>query len=141
MVGARVDPLGLNLALASGGDHSASMGPSPQHRLRALLLALLLALGMSLSLVHASLMAAEMAVSAGAAQPCTDGCEGCGDGEGDLDTGTCLSLCGAAAQGLPPAQALALPTASRANLEAIRSILGTHSHGPDPGPPRPLTPV
>jgi hypothetical protein len=117
------------------------MGSSPQHRLRGLLLALFLALGMSLSLVHGSLMAAEMAVSVGAAQPCTDGCEGCGDGEGDLDTGTCLSLCGSAAQGLPPAQALALHAASRSSLEAMRSVLGRHSHGPDPGPPRPLTPV
>jgi hypothetical protein len=116
------------------------MGPLRKHRLRVLLLALLVALGMSLSLVQGSLTAAEMAVAAEAAQPCPHGCDGCGEGDADRDPGTCLSLCGSAVQALPPAQALALPAASRASFQAGYAGLGGRSHGPDPGPPKLLAP-
>jgi hypothetical protein len=114
------------------------MGASPKHQLRALLLAFCLTLGMSLSLVQGSLMAAEMAVAAEAGQPCPHGCDGCGDDDADLDPGTCLSLCGSAVQALPPAQALALPTASPASIQTGYAGPGGRSHSPDPGPPKRL---
>ena len=113
------------------------MNPSPEHRLRALLLALLLALGMSLSLVQGSLMAAGMALSAGTAQPGPHGCDGCGDG--DLDAGTCLSVCGSAGHGLLPGDPVALPPAARASFGALYLVLGGRSQSPDPGPPKVLT--
>jgi hypothetical protein len=91
---------------------------------------------MSLSLVQGSLMAAEMAVAAEVAQPCSHGCDGCDDGDADLDPGTCLSLCGSTVQALAPAQALALPTASRASFQAGYAGPGGRSHSPDPGPPK-----
>jgi hypothetical protein len=114
-----------------------TMIPLPGHRLRALLLALVLALGVNVSLVQGGLMAAEMAVSADAAQPCPHGCDGCGDGHGGLDAGTCLSLCGAAAQGLLPGEPIAHPPASRASLQARYLVFGGRFHSPDPGPPKP----
>jgi hypothetical protein len=112
------------------------MSRSPKHRVRALLLALLLALGTSLSLVQGGLMAAEMAVSAEAAQPCPHGCDGCD--ETDLDASTCLFACASAVQGLLPGESLALPPASRARFDVGYLVFGGRSHSPDPGPPKPI---
>jgi hypothetical protein len=91
---------------------------------------------MSLSVVQSGLMAAEMAASAEAAQPCPHGCDGCGDG--DLDASTCLSMCGSAAQGLVAKDAVVLPCASRASFQVGYLVLGGCSRGPDPGPPKTL---
>ena len=115
------------------------MGSLPGHRIRALLLTLLLALGMSLSFVQGCLMAAEMAVSAEAAHPGPHGCDGCGDGDRDLDASTCLSVCGSAAQGLLPGEPAALPPASQASFPAAWLVVGGRFHSPDHGPPKILT--
>ena len=113
-----------------------AMRPSPKHRLRAMILALLLALGMGPAPVQGGLMAAEIAVAAEGAQPCRHHCDGCG--ENDVDRGTCLSVCGATAQGLPPAEPEPLPPALRSSVQEGRLILGGRSHSPDPGPPKGL---
>lgn len=115
------------------------MGSCLGHRIRALLLTLLLALGMSLSFVQGGLMAAEMAISAEAGDPGPSGCDGCGGDDGKMDAAMCLSVCGAAAQGMPPGEPVALPSASRASYQALHLLLGGRSHSPDHGPPRILT--
>ena len=115
------------------------MGSSLGHRIRALLLTLLLALGMSLSFVQGGLMAAEMVMSAEAGEPGPNGCGGCGGDDGKIDAGICLSVCGAAAQGLPPGEPVALPPASRASFQAVHLLLGGRSHSPDHGPPKIVT--
>jgi hypothetical protein len=94
---------------------------------------------MSLSFVQGGLMAAEMAVSAEAAQPGPHDCHGCGDGDVDLEASMCLSMCGSAAQGLLPGEPAALPPASGASFQARYLVLGGRSHSPDPGPPRSIT--
>lgn len=114
------------------------MGSCLGHRIRARLLMLLLALGMSLSLVQGGLMAAEMAISAEAGVSGPSGCDGCGD-DGEIDAGMCLSVCGSAAQGMPPGEPVALPPASRASFQGVHLLLGGRSHSPDHGPPKILT--
>jgi hypothetical protein len=111
----------------------------PGHRIRALLLALVLAFGTSLSFVQGGLMAAEMAVAAEAGHTGTSDCDGCGGSDHDTDAGMCLSVCGSAAQGLPPGEPVALPPASRASYQAVHLLLGGRSHSPDHGPPKILT--
>ena len=92
---------------------------------------------MSLSLVQGGLVVAEMAISADAAHPCPNGCDGCGNS--DLDAGACLSLCGMAAHGLVQDEPVALSPASQASFQGGYLALDGRSHSPDPGPPRPLT--
>ena len=111
------------------------MNASPAARLRTLLLALLLALGTSLALVHGSVMQAEMALAAEAGHPGSGGCDGCGH---DADASTCLWLCASAAQGVLPAEPVALPAAARVSFQAGHLVLGGRSHRPDPGPPKTL---
>ena len=109
------------------------------YRIRALLLTLLLALGMSLSFVQGGLMSAEMAVSIEAGHPGSSGCDGCGGDDGKTGAGMCLSVCGSAAQGMPPGEPVALPSASRTSYQAVHLLLGGRSHSPDHGPPKILT--
>ena len=109
----------------------------PGHRIRVLLLALALALGMSLSFVQGSLMAAEMAVAADGAHHGPSGCDGCGGGDHEgMDAGTCLAVCGTAAQGLMPEELLTLPSASRTGFQVARLHLSGQFHSPDHGPPK-----
>jgi hypothetical protein len=116
------------------------MGSRLGQRIRALLLTLLLALGMSLSFVQGGLMAAEMAISAEFGDAGPSGCDGCSGGDdGKTDAGMCLSVCGSAAQGMPPGEPVALPPASRASFQAVHPLLGGRSHSPDHGPPKILT--
>jgi hypothetical protein len=111
------------------------------HRTRFLLLAVLLGLGMSLSFVQGSVMAAAMAVAADCAHHGPSGCDGCGDADHQgMDAGTCLVLCGIAAQGLMPGELLTLPSASRTGLQVARLDLSGQFHSPDHGPPKTLTP-
>jgi hypothetical protein len=107
------------------------------HRTRALLLAVLLALGMSLSFVQGGVMAAEMAVAADDTHHGPSDCHGCGgsDHEG-MDAGTCLAVCGTAAQGLMPGGLLTLPSASRTDFQSTRLHLSGQFHSPDHGPPK-----
>jgi hypothetical protein len=112
----------------------------PGHRTRALLLALALALGMSLSVAQGSLMAAEMTVAADDAHHGPSGCGGCVGGDHkDMDAGTCLALCGHAAQGLMPGELLTLALASRTDFQIARLQLSGQFHSPDHGPPKILT--
>ena len=68
---------------------------------------LALALAMSLSFVQGSVMAAEMAVAADDAHHGPSGCNGCGGGDhNDMNAGTCLAVCGPAAQGLMPGESV-----------------------------------
>jgi hypothetical protein len=113
------------------------MNASPGNPLRTLLLVVVLALGMSLSLVQGNLMAAEMAIGAGAGQAGPHGCDGCGDHE--IDAGTCLSVCGSAAHGLVPGEPAAVPAASRTSFELGHLVLRGPSYSPEPGPPKILT--
>ena len=115
------------------------MSSSPGDRIHALLLTLLLALGMSLSFVQGGLMAAEMAIAAEAGDLAPSGCDGCGGDDGKSDAGMCLSMCGSAAQGMPPGEPVALSPASRAGFQAVHLLLGGRSHSPDHGPPKILT--
>jgi hypothetical protein len=108
----------------------------PGHRLRILLLALALALGMTVSLVQAGLMAAEMVISAEAGGGGPSGCDGCGGDDGKMDAATCLSVCGSAAQGMPPGDPVTPPPASRASFQVVHLLLGGRSHSPDHGPPK-----
>jgi hypothetical protein len=110
------------------------------HRTRVLLLAVLLGLGMSLSFVQGSAMAATMAVAAGGAHHGSSGCDGCGGGDHkDMDAGSCLTVCGSAAQGLMYGELLTLPSASRTGFQVAQLLLSGQSHPPDHGPPKTLT--
>jgi hypothetical protein len=112
----------------------------PGTRVRTLLLALLLALGTNLAFVQGNLTAAEMAVSAEAAHPGPSGCDGCSGGHDcETDAGTCLSVCGSAAQGMLPGEPAALPPTSRASFEAVGLVPGGHSNRPEHGPPKLIT--
>jgi hypothetical protein len=113
------------------------MKPWSWHRTRILFLAFLLGLGMSLSLVQGGVMAAEMAVAADGAHHGPSGCDGCGGGDHEgMDAGTCLAVCGTAAQGLMPGELLTLPSASRTGLQVARLHLSGQFHSPDHGPPK-----
>jgi hypothetical protein len=110
------------------------------HRTRVLLLAVLLGLGMNLSYVQGGVMAAEMAVAADGAHNGPSGCSGCGGGDhNNMNAGTCLAVCGPAAQGLMPGELLTLPSASRTAVQAARLHLSSQFHSPDHGPPKILT--
>ena len=110
------------------------------HRTRVLLLAVLLGLGMSLSCAQGGVMAAEMAVAADDAHHGPGGCDGCGSGDHEgIDVGTCLAVCGTAAQGLMPGELLTLPSTSRADFQIARLHLSGQFHSPDHGPPKILT--
>ena len=104
------------------------------HRTQTLLLAVLLGLGMSLWFVQGSVMAAEMAVAADDARHGASGCDDCGDGNHKgMDAGTCLAVCGHAAQGLMPGELLTLPSTSRADFQIAQLRLSGQSqsdHGP-----------
>ena len=106
------------------------------HRTRVLLLMVLLGLGMSLSCVQGGVMA----VATDDAHHGPGGCDGCGGGghEG-MDAGTCLAVCGTAAQGLMPGELLTLPSASRADFQIAQLHLSGQFHSPDHGPPKILT--
>jgi hypothetical protein len=113
------------------------MSSWPAHRVRALLLAVLLGLGMSLSLVQGGVMAAEMAIAADDAHHGPSGCDGCAGGDhNDMDAGTCLAVCGTAAQGLMPGELLTLPSTSRADFQIAQLRLSGQFHSPDHGPPK-----
>ena len=105
-----------------------------------LLLAVLLGLGMSLSFVQSGVVAVKMAVAADGAHHGPSGCDGCGrvDHEG-MDAGTCLAVCGTAAQGLMPVELLSLPSASRPAFQVAPSFLSGQFHSPDHGPPKIVT--
>ena len=109
------------------------------HWTRVLLLALLLAVGVSLSFVQGSLMTAEMAVATDGAHHPSD-CDGCaaGDQKG-ADAGTCVSVCGSAAQGLMSGELLTLPATSRTAFQAAHLLLSGQTNSPDHGPPKILT--
>jgi hypothetical protein len=110
------------------------------HRPRVLLLALLLGVGMNLSSVETSMMAAEMAVAADSGHHGPSDCNGCGgDNHKSVATGTCLSLCGSAAQGLVSEELLTLPWASRTGFQVAHLLVNDQSHSPEHGPPKLLT--
>jgi hypothetical protein len=110
------------------------------HQTRVLLLAVLLGLGMSVPFVQGSVMAAEMAIAADGVHHGPSGCDGCGGGDHpSMDAGTCLAVCGTAAQGLMPGELLTLPSASRTSLQVARIHLSSQFHSPDHGPPKTLT--
>ena len=107
------------------------------HRTRVLLLAVLLGLGMSLSFVQGGVMAAEMAVATDDGHHGPNGCSGCGGGDhNDMNAGTCVAVCGPAAQGLMPGELLTLPSASRTGFQVARLHLSSQFHSPDHGPPK-----
>ena len=113
------------------------MSSWPAHRVRVLLLAVLLGLGMSLSLVQGGVMAAGMAIAADDAHHGPSGCDGCGGGDHHgMDAGTCLAVCGTAAQVLMPGELLTLPSASRTGFQVARLHLSSQFHSPDHGPPK-----
>jgi hypothetical protein len=91
---------------------------------------------MSLSFVEGSVMAAEMDLAADGVHHGPNGCDGCGGDDGKAEVGMCLSFCGSAAQGLPPGEPVALPSASRASYQDVDLLLGGRSHSPDHGPPK-----
>jgi hypothetical protein len=110
------------------------------HRTRVLLLAVLLGLGMSLSFVQGSVMAATMAVAADGAQHGSSGCDGCGGGDHkDMNAGTCLTVCGSAAQGLMSGELQTLPSAFRTGFQVAHLRISGQSYTPDHGPPKTLT--
>lgn len=113
-----------------------TMHGRPGKRVHALLLMLVLALGTNLSFMQAGLMAGEMAISAECGHVGPSGCDGCGDGDGDVDASTCLSVCGSAAHGLLPGEPVALPPASRASFQADCFVMGGQTETPDHGPPK-----
>jgi hypothetical protein len=92
---------------------------------------------MSFTFVQGGLMAAAMAVSAGASGP--DGCDGCGGDDGDTEVGTCLSVCGSTAHGLLPGEPAAPPPAVRTGFYTAPSVFGGRTNMPDHGPPKILT--
>jgi hypothetical protein len=113
------------------------MSSWPAHRVRVLLLAVLLGLGMSLSLVQGGVMAAEMAIAADDAHHGPSGCDGCsGCDHHGMDAGTCLAVCGTAAQALMPGELLTLPSASRTAVRAAPLLVSSQFHSPDHGPPK-----
>jgi hypothetical protein len=110
------------------------------HRTRVLLLAVLLGLGISLSFVPGSVMAVAMSVAADGAHHGTSGCDGCGGGDHkDMNAGTCLAVCGSAAQGLMSTEPLTLPSASRTGFQVAHLRISGQFHTPDHGPPKTLT--
>lgn len=109
-------------------------------RIRVLLLALLLGLGMSLSFVQGSVMMAEMAVAAEGAPHAPNDCDGCGRADQkDVEAGTCLPVCGAAAQGVMPGNLVVSSSISRTGLQVADLLLSGQSEAPDHGPPKTLT--
>jgi hypothetical protein len=110
------------------------------HRTRVLLLAVLLGLGMSVSLVQGGVMAATMAVAADGAHHGSSGCDGCDGGDHkDMNAGTCLTVCGSAAQGLISGELQTLSSASRTGFQVAHLRVSGQSHTPDHGPPKTLT--
>jgi hypothetical protein len=95
---------------------------------------------MNLSFVGTSMMAAKMAVAANNGHHGPSNCNGCGGGDHkSAATGTCLFLCGSAAQGLVSGELLTLPLASRTGFQVAHLLVNDQSHSPDHGPPKPLT--
>ncbi|HZA67271.1 MAG TPA: hypothetical protein VE592_09985 [Geminicoccaceae bacterium] len=92
---------------------------------------------MSFAFVQGGLMAAGMAVSAGSSGP--GGCDGCGGDDGDSEVGTCLSVCGSAAQGLLPGEPVAPPPTLRTGFHVAPSVFNGRINPPDHGPPKILT--
>ena len=110
------------------------------HRTRVLLLAVLLGLSLSLSFVEGSVMAADMAVAPDGVHHGPSGCDGCGCGDHkDTGAGTCLAVCGSAAQGLMSGELLTLPSASRTGFQVARLLLSGQISNRDHGPPKILT--
>lgn len=110
------------------------------NRVRAAFLAVLLGLAMSLSFVQGSVMAADMAVAADGAHHGPSHCDGCAGGDhNDTDTGTCLSVCGSAAQGLLPGEPAALPLAASTAPLLAHLLTDGQTCLPDHGPPKALT--
>jgi hypothetical protein len=125
-------PSGRSIAIIYG-----TMERWSWHRMRILVLALLLGVGISLAFVEGSVMAAQMALSADGAHHGPSGCDACGGGDEEgAGAGTCLSVCGSAAQGLPPADGAALPSAFRTGFQAGDLLISGQSNSPDHGPPR-----
>jgi hypothetical protein len=109
------------------------------HRTRVLLLAVLVGLGMSLSFVQSSVTAAKMTVAADGADHGPRGCDGCGGGDHkDINAGTCLAVCGFAAQGLVSGELLTLPSASQTVFLVADLLIVGQSDSPDHGPPKVL---
>jgi hypothetical protein len=95
---------------------------------------------MSLSFVQGSVMAATMAVAADGAQHGSSGCDGCGGGDHkDMNAGTCLTVCGSAAQGLMSGELLTPRSACRTGFQVAHLRISGQSHTPDHGPPKILT--
>jgi hypothetical protein len=95
---------------------------------------------MSLSFVQGGVMAAAIAVAADGAHHGSSGCDGCGGGDHkDMKSGTCLAVCGSAAQGLMSAEPLTLSSASRTDFQVAYLRISGQSHTPDHGPPKTLT--
>jgi hypothetical protein len=95
---------------------------------------------MSLSYVQTSAMAVEMGIAAPMSTSGSDDCHGCDDGDLDgADLSSCLAVCGAAVQGLPPAQSADLPQASQSDLYTVDPVFSGRTNTPDHGPPKLLT--
>lgn len=95
---------------------------------------------MSLTVSHARAMSAKMGVAVEAAQPGGDSCDDCSGGDdAPIDLGTCLAVCGSAAQGLMPEGPAALPPLAGTGLRFAQVAAGGHTSHPDHGPPKALT--
>ena len=109
------------------------------HRTRVLLLAVSLGLWMSLSFVQGSVMGVAMSIAADGAHHGSSGCDGCGGDHKDMNTGTCLAICGSAAQGLMSGELQTLPSAFRTGFQLAHLRISGQSYTPDHGPPKTLT--
>lgn len=95
---------------------------------------------MSLFFVQASAMAAKMGIAASMTTSGSDCCQGCDGADSDgVDLSSCPAVCGAAVQGLPPAEHAHLPRASRAVFNTIDLVFDGRTNTPDHGPPKILT--
>ena len=108
--------------------------------MRILLPAVLLGLGISVSFVQGSVMTAAMAVAADGAHHGPGDCDGCGGGDHKgAHAGTCLSVCGSAAQGLISGDPLTPPATSRTDFQLAHLLLTGETSRPDHGPPKIVT--
>jgi hypothetical protein len=101
---------------------------------------MLLGFGMSLSFVHGKVMFTEMTVAADCADHGPSSCDSCGGGDHKhVDPGSCLAVCGSAAQGLMPGQLLVWPAALRTGFQVGGLLVSGQFHNPDHGPPKIFT--
>jgi hypothetical protein len=111
---------------------------TPSHRLHLFVLAAFLGLGLSLSPVQAGIMSAQMGTAAMLPEPGTHECAGCEGGDGHLDIGSCLSVCGSATHALLPGEPAAPLSSCSARLRPGDPPTGGVVAAPEPDPPRAL---